>query len=188
MNEKKILTSGEIAEYCNVTLRTVIRWIDKGHLQAYKLPGRGNNRIQVADFLDFLNANHMPIPDDFKASSKKVLIVDDDPSVAKALSRIIRSLDYEYKVATDGFQAGLELAAFQPQLITLDLMMPRMNGFEVLDYIRNSEFSTTKVLVLSSAGKDALNKARDLGADAILEKPYSNEEVKRIVSGLVGDS
>lgn len=188
MKQRKVLTSGEIAKYCDVTLRTAIRWIERGHLKAYKLPGRGNNRIQVADFIDFLKENKMPIPEEFQEQNTRILIVDDDLSVAKALSRIIRSLGYEYKIVTDGFQAGLELAKFNPQLITLDLMMPKMNGFEVLSYIRQSGFTATKVLVLSSAGNEALEKAKTLGADAALDKPYDNNEIKEVIQRLLGDS
>ncbi len=187
MKQRKVLTSGEIAKYCDVTLRTAIRWIERGHLKAYKLPGRGNNRIQVADFIDFLKENKMPIPEKFQEQNTRILIVDDDLSVAKALSRIIRSLGYEYKIVTDGFQAGLELAKFNPQLITLDLMMPKMNGFEVLSYIRQSGFTATKVLVLSSAGNEALEKAKTLGADAALDKPYDNNEIKEVIQRLLGD-
>ena len=50
----KTLTSGEIATYCDVNLRTVIRWIESGKLKGFKLPGRGNNRVLVSDFVSFL--------------------------------------------------------------------------------------------------------------------------------------
>ncbi|MEI8650520.1 helix-turn-helix domain-containing protein [Paraglaciecola sp. Hal342] len=50
----KTLTSGEIAKYCDVNLRTVIRWIDSGRLKGFKLPGGGNNRVTEEDFVDFL--------------------------------------------------------------------------------------------------------------------------------------
>ena len=64
--KKRILTTGEIAEYCGVNFRTVIRWIKRGHLEAYQLPGRGDNRIKVEDFIHFLDEHKMPIPDDLR--------------------------------------------------------------------------------------------------------------------------
>ena len=64
MREKQALTTGEVAKYCGVNFRTVIRWIERGHLDAYKLPGRGDNRIPVESFVDFLNNNNMPVPEE----------------------------------------------------------------------------------------------------------------------------
>ncbi|MDO6805884.1 helix-turn-helix domain-containing protein, partial [Wenyingzhuangia sp. 1_MG-2023] len=57
---KQVLTTGEVAKYCGVNFRTVIRWIERGHLEAYKLPGRGDNRVPVAGFVRFLQSNEMP--------------------------------------------------------------------------------------------------------------------------------
>ena len=57
MTKAKTLTTGDIAQYCDVNLRTVIRWIDNGSLKGYKLPGGGNNRVTVKDFVAFLNEN-----------------------------------------------------------------------------------------------------------------------------------
>ena len=65
MNDKRILTTGEIANYCGVNFRTVIRWIQRGQLRAYQLPGRGDNRVEVHNFIAFLRENNIPIPRDF---------------------------------------------------------------------------------------------------------------------------
>jgi excisionase family DNA binding protein len=53
VTDKQALTTGEAAKYCGVNFRTVIRWIERGHLDAYKLPGRGDNRIPVDTFVDY---------------------------------------------------------------------------------------------------------------------------------------
>ncbi len=64
----KSLTTGEIALLCGVNIRTVIRWIQRGHLKAYQLPGRGDNRVMLQDFLEFLKANQMPIPKELETA------------------------------------------------------------------------------------------------------------------------
>ncbi len=69
--KKRNLTTGDIAKLCGVNFRTVIRWIQRGHLKAFQLPGRGDNRVQVADFIEFLNENNMPIPEELQPSAKK---------------------------------------------------------------------------------------------------------------------
>jgi excisionase family DNA binding protein len=67
--EKRTLTTGEIAQYCGVNFRTVIRWIKRGYLDAFQLPGRGDNRIEVEDFLVFLKKNNIPIPKEFRSTA-----------------------------------------------------------------------------------------------------------------------
>jgi len=64
--DKRTLTTGEIARYCGVNFRTVIRWIKRGYLNAFQLPGRGDNRVEVEDFLIFLKKNNIPIPEEFQ--------------------------------------------------------------------------------------------------------------------------
>ena len=59
---RRMLTTGDIARHCDVTPRTVIRWIQRGHLKAHQLPGRGDNRVDPTDFLQFLEVNALPIP------------------------------------------------------------------------------------------------------------------------------
>jgi excisionase family DNA binding protein len=64
--EKRTLTTGEIAHYCGVNFRTVIRWIKRGYLNAFQLPGRGDNRVEVGDFLAFLERHNIPIPEELQ--------------------------------------------------------------------------------------------------------------------------
>lgn len=184
---KRVLTSGEVAAYCNVHFRTVIRWIEKGRLKAYKLPGRGNNRIELQDFLNFLDENQMPVPYALKVSdSKKVLIVDDDVNMAKAIQRVLKVEGYETYLAHDGFQAGVLLTQVQPKLMTLDLNMPGMNGFSVLEFIKDANtFPQLKIVVISAQGQHELDKARENGAHRCLSKPFSNEELLSVVEDVL---
>lgn len=180
------LTTGEIAEYCGVNLRTVIRWIEKGHLPAYKLPGRGNNRVRLADFLSFLHQHGMPLPGALRDYGNRVLVVEDDASMAESIARVLRANGYEVRVALDGFQAGDALRAFLPAVMTLDLRMPGVDGFQVLDYVRQDpELARLKILVLSALPEERLRQAVMAGADAILPKPFEAAELVRRINGLL---
>ncbi len=140
----KTLTSGEIASYCDVNLRTVIRWIESGKLKGFKLPGRGNNRILVEDFIEFLERHDMPIPDALKGiASPSVLIVDDEMPVAKSIQRVARRAGFDSYIATGGFQAGIMLSQYEPKVMTLDLSMPGMDGYSVIEFTR--EQNSTKI-------------------------------------------
>ena len=183
----KTLTTGDIAKMCDVNLRTVIRWIDRGALKGFKLPGRGNNRVRVEDFIQFLNEHEMPIPTELAADdNRRVLIIDDEAAVARSIARILRAAGYETETALDGFQGGSLLIKYQPALVTLDLRMPGVSGYDVLKFIRSTpETEHIKVVVISALDQQSLQRARDEGADAVLSKPFDNEALTTTVERLL---
>ncbi|MBL1260554.1 MAG: response regulator [Thiotrichaceae bacterium] len=177
----RVMTTGEVAKYCGVSFRTVIRWIERGHLNAYKLPGRGDNRVQMADFMLFLKQNKMPVPDELKhieavgVAAKRVLIVEDDDIMACAIEFLLEQAGYETKIAVDGFQAGAMLGTFKPDVMTLDMMLPGMSGVEVLTFIRGmSEFNELGILVVSGSVRDEHDRYMAAGASDVLAKPFEN--------------
>jgi two-component system response regulator VicR len=167
----KTLTSGEIAGFCDVNLRTVIRWIDKGHLKSFKLPGRGNNRVLVNDFLSFLNDYQIPIPPELAQYSKRVLIVDDDKAMANSIKRLLLHDGYSVNIVNDSFLAGEAIHSFMPSVMTLDLKMPGIDGFKILENIADKELRL-KTLVISALSDKELQKALTLGAHDVLAKPF----------------
>lgn len=177
--KKRFLTTGDIAELCGVNFRTVIRWIDKGLIKAHQLPGgRGDNRVQPGDFIEFLKENNMPIPEEFDTPGQRVLIVEDEKPMAKAIQRALKRAGFETMMASDGFLAGMIAMSFKPAVITLDLKMPGLGGLEVLKALRNEdELQSTKILIVSAMPEEQLEEALRAGADDILEKPFKNKEL-----------
>ncbi len=109
--------------------------------------------------------------------SRKVLVVEDDPSIATGLRINLESEGYEVVVADDG-ERGLELArSLAPDLILLDVMLPRRNGLEVLHTLR-SEGRTMPVIVLSAkTGEMDKVAGLELGAEDYVAKPFSLAEL-----------
>src|SRR3989440_6904845 len=109
-------------------------------------------------------------------AKERILLVDDDPGIMAAVNHSLSTYGYKMTTATDGVQA---LAAFErelPDLILLDLVMPRCDGMEVCQHIR--EHSTTPIIVLSIKGSEAdLVSVLDLGADDYLVKPFRLAEL-----------
>lgn len=186
----KTYTTGDIAQICDVNQRTVIRWIERGDLQGFKLPGRGNNRVTEHSLITFLVQHNFPLPEALQPLSREsILIVDDEPAVAHAIQRVLRGAGYNTVIALDGFEAGSELVRHKPQLMTLDLNMPGINGFEVIRQVRNKDdISNTKILVISSLEEPSLKDSLEKGADACLSKPFANAELLRKVKQLISDS
>tara|TARA_B100002049_G_C15975682_1_gene330743 strand:- start:105 stop:665 length:561 start_codon:yes stop_codon:yes gene_type:complete len=183
----KTLTSGEIASYCDVNLRTVIRWIENGKLKGFKLPGRGNNRVLVDDFIDFLERHDMPVPAQLQGeATPSILIVDDEMPVARSIQRVARRAGYDTVVATGGFEAGVLLAQHSPKLMTLDLSMPGVDGYSVIQFTREqARYKRLKIIVISALDDASLNKAIELGADAALPKPFSNHDLTDLIDTLM---
>src|SRR2546429_2651789 len=109
---------------------------------------------------------------------KKTTIVaaDDDPQLLRLVTRNLEFEEYEVLPASDGQQALEQVEAHSPDLVLLDVMMPRMDGFTVCQRIR--EFSTVPIIIVTARGQDQ-DKVRglDLGADDYLTKPFSVDEL-----------
>lgn len=168
------MTTGDVAAWCGVHFRTVLRWIERGHLKAFKLPSsRGDHRIRVEDFLDFLKKNDIPIPPQLTPQSNRILLVEDDPAAAKLFQKALEKYPFEVAVAQNGVQAGALLTTFRPNLIAVDLNVPGLGGLEIIKSVRQiANYKDMKILVISGMGEDALREACQAGADAALAKPY----------------
>ncbi|MDO8567918.1 MAG: response regulator transcription factor [Dehalococcoidales bacterium] len=106
----------------------------------------------------------------------RILLADDEQRILNFLSAKLRNLGYEVITATNGLEAIEQVQAQSPDLIVLDLVMPKMEGFEVLKQVRT--FSAVPVIVLSARGTDVDRiKGLELGADDYLAKPFNPDEL-----------
>ena len=185
---KRNLTTGDIAKLCGVNFRTVIRWIQRGHLKAFQLPGRGDNRVQVADFIAFLHENDMPIPEELQPSGRRVLIVESDEKEAQAMDKALKGAGFETRVATDGFAAGAMIGAFSPGVMTVDVGMKGIDGAQAIAMVRGgSSTGPVKVIAVApaSTGKRKRQDLTAAGADVILDRPVKGSDLVEAVRSLV---
>ncbi|MBC6428795.1 MAG: response regulator [Cellvibrionales bacterium] len=109
----------------------------------------------------------------------KVVVVDDSNTIRKSAETILSRAGCEVITAVDGYDALAKIVAAKPDLILLDIMMPRLDGYQTLALVRsNAAFKSTPVVMLSS--KDGLfdkAKARTLGSNSYLNKPFSKQEL-----------
>lgn len=186
MSEKALLTTGEVVAHCRVSYETVHNWIRSGKLTTYTTPGK-HHRIPVEEFKRFLAEYNLPPLEEEPAPRRKVLVVDDDPNIAEV---IVRSLShthrYELACAADGFEAGLQVVKFRPDLIILDLMMPQLDGFKVCQKIRAApETRDIRILVITGyATEENVQKVLEAGADCCLAKPFAMRTLKKLLQEL----
>ncbi|HEY6736079.1 MAG TPA: response regulator [Candidatus Saccharimonadia bacterium] len=105
-------------------------------------------------------------------SNPRILMVEDDLTLADLYQMRMEAEGFEVKQCNDGEEALQAAKEFHPQLIVMDLMMPRLNGFDTIDILRHTpEFATTKIVVLSAMSQpEDIQKAKSLGADEYLVK------------------
>jgi excisionase family DNA binding protein len=146
VREKQALTTGEVAKYCGVNFRTVIRWIERGHLDAYKLPGRGDNRIPVSSFITFLQDNNMPVPGDLSLGVRTLVLLADAEDFSADVASFVRRAGWEPLVTTDPIQFGFLIAEHQPGAIAVNSVAAQDS---VARLMRDSESRETLYLLIS---------------------------------------
>ena len=175
---EKIYTTYQIGKFCQVNIRTVIRWIETGKLKAYSTPG-GHRRVKWSDLVNFLSQNQMPIPRELEeAKRRKVLVVDNEKQfiekVTKALGKVP---DIEVKTTASGFDTGALVAEWLPDLILLNFIIPELDSFDITKKIRsNPRFKKIPIIaVTSSTDPHELEKVKSSGVDTLLSKPIESE-------------
>ncbi len=122
--------------------------------------------------------------------SASVLIADDDPNIVLALRFLMEKAGYRVTVATDGEAALAVAAKMRPDIVLLDVMMPRRNGYDVCAAIRaDQSLADTRVIMLTAKGLSAERKnGLRAGADAYVTKPFATrdvlDQVRRLLPGM----
>ncbi|MCK6405994.1 MAG: response regulator [Rhodocyclaceae bacterium] len=111
--------------------------------------------------------------------SKKILIADDEQNIVISVEFLMRREGYEVSVAGDGEAALERIRADKPDLVLLDVMMPKKNGFDVCQEVRaDPAFAAMRILMLTARGRDTeVAKGLALGADGYMTKPFSTKEL-----------
>ncbi len=120
--------------------------------------------------------------------ARKILIVDDEPNIVISLEFLLKKEGFAVAVAGDGEEALAQVAAFDPDLLLLDVMMPKKSGFEVCEALRaDPRHAGLLILMLTAKGRDTeVAKGLAIGADAYMTKPFSTKELIAKVKDLLG--
>jgi DNA-binding response OmpR family regulator len=120
--------------------------------------------------------------------NKRVLIADDEQNIVISLEFLMKREGYLVQVANDGEEAVRRIRAERPDLVLLDVMMPKKSGFEVCQEIRSDPaMAGVRILMLTAKGRDTeVAKGLALGADAYMTKPFSTRELVDKVRDLLG--
>jgi excisionase family DNA binding protein len=182
--DKDVLTTGEVAKICNVAPRTVSKWFDSGSLKGYRIPGSKDRRIPVPELVKFMKAHGIPL-DGIAGGRTRVLIVDDEAEVVTTLRDVlIERTNYDVRVATSGFEAGVECERFRPHVLLLDMHLGNNNDSEHLArHVHNADtLQMTKIIAMSGKLTDGQAAAlTGKGYEGFLRKPF---QVRSVVEAI----
>jgi DNA-binding response OmpR family regulator len=121
-------------------------------------------------------------------SNKKILVADDEPNIVISLEYLLKREGYAVLIARDGQEALDTIARDKPDLVLLDVMMPKKTGFEVCQEVRaNEALHGIKILMLTAKGRDTdVAKGTALGADAYMTKPFATRDLVQKVAQMLG--
>jgi len=179
MSTKTVFTTGEAAKICKVSQQTIIRCFDNGSLKGFRVPGSRFRRIPRDQLFAFMRDNGIPT-DALESGKRKVLIVDDDEELVELLvDSFLRDGRFELKTANNGFDAGMLVKEFRPDLVVLDVMLPDINGKEVCQRVRSdSTLEMVKIICISGMiEQDKIADLRASGANDFMNKPFTVDKL-----------
>lgn len=178
--QEHFYTTHEISKLCNVYPSTVINWINEGILPAFTTPGK-HRRVKRSDLISLMKNNNMPVPEELSKNGKtRILVIDDDAKINKMIKTILEAEeDFEVATVESGFQAGIMVFEWIPDIVLLDMLMPKMDGFEVCRRIKQNE-KTKEIPVIALTVLRDQKEIKDMyksGVTDYLAKPFKSREL-----------
>lgn len=139
--------------------------------------------VPIAEVSESVSGGDVRVADGVAGKRAKVMVIDDSKTIRRTAETLLKKEGFEVIIATDGFEALSMIADHQPDLILLDIMMPRLDGYQTCALIKHHRvFRHTPVIMLSS--KDGLfdrARGRVVGSDNYITKPFTREELLTVI-------
>jgi len=181
--KKDVLTTGQVAQICNVAPRTVTKWFDSGRLKGYRIPGSRDRRIPTSELIRFMKAHNIPT-DAIEVGRMRILVIDSDWEGAENLANALQTgKNYEVQTAQNGFDAGLIAQKIVPHVIMINLMARDIDAGQVCKYVRtNEDLSGTKIIAMANKlGETEVIALHKKGFDAVLTDPADTRHIIRTI-------
>ncbi|MDG2391137.1 MAG: response regulator [Planctomycetaceae bacterium] len=176
---KTVFTTGEAAKICKVSQQTIIRCFDSGQLKGFRVPGSRFRRIPRDVLYKFMKDNGIPT-DALESGRRKALVVDDDVELVELITDVLDADGrFDVRTANNGFDAGMMVKEYKPDILILDVMLPDINGRDVCERVR-SDSTLDDVQIICISGMVEADKIDDLkkaGANDFVQKPFEVENL-----------
>lgn len=166
--QPELFTASDVARFCQVDLKTIHNWADKGEIRHFRTPGR-HLRFRRLDVLDFLRKYGYPIPEVLRLGKPKVVIIDEDPASLAALRKALAK-KFDLTTFQDPLDALVAVGALQPDALVLDVKMPGLDGVRALERLRSIDATSHIRCIVFSEHEDVKKSATDAGAYDFIKK------------------
>jgi len=166
--QPELFTASDVARFCQVDLKTIHNWADKGEIRHFRTPGR-HLRFRRLDVLDFLRKYGYPIPEVLRMGKPKVVVVDEDPAVLAAVRRTLAK-KFDLVTFQDPFDALVAVGSLQPDALILDVRMPGLDGIRCLERLRGIDATAHIRAIIYSSHEDMKKPATEAGAYDFIKK------------------
>ena len=180
---KDVLTTGQVAQICNVAPRTVTKWFDSGQLKGYRIPGSRDRRIPTNELIRFMKAHHIPT-DALEIGKMRILIIDSDFESAENLASALKTKrNYEVQTAQNSFDAGLIAHELIPHVILINLMAQDIDANQICHFARsNKDLAGTKVIAMAAnLGQSGTAALMQKGFDAVIEDSSDIQKIANTI-------
>ena len=168
---KELFTASEVAKFCQVDLKTIHNWADRGEIRHFLTPGR-HLRFRRVDVLDFLRKYGYPVPDVLKQGRPRVHVVDEDPATLEGLERAL-SARFEVRTFAEPVDALIAIGSDTPDVVVLDIAGNRMDGLAAIARLRSVDGTQHVRILVYSARSDRRQQAIDAARPHSCTSPTS---------------
>ncbi len=182
--DQDFVSTRAAAVMLGVALRTVQLWVERGSLQAWKTVG-GHRRVVRASVEKLVAERAAAIAAGRPVAEFRLLVVEDDPRQRRLYEQQVPSWrpTVKLQLARDGFEGLLKAGQFQPDLILCDLQMPGMDGFRMVEALRQDATLLAEIIVITALGEGAIRERGGLAPDLqVLVRPVPLAQIRKLVA------
>lgn len=165
---KELFTAAEVARFCQVDLKTIHNWSERGEIPHFRTPGR-HLRFRRADVVDFLRKYGYPLPEALRHGRPSIVIGDEDPVTLEALKRAL-SPHFDVTAVHDPLDAMIAIASDPPDVFVFDPGCKRVEGPYCIERLRAHERTRHVRVIACSSRADLRQRAMDAGAAVFISK------------------
>ena len=173
MRKKDVLTTGQVAQICNVAPRTVTKWFDTGQLGGYRIPGSKDRRIPLNELTRFMKAHDIPI-DNIQKGKLRILIIDSRIEHTRNFANLLGAKgSFDIRCAHNSFDAGLTALKFSPNIILVDLLSSEIDSNSLCHYAHECEELADCTLIALAGGLSpkGIQNLQHQGFDSVITDP-----------------
>ena len=181
---KELFTASEVARFCQVDLKTIHNWADRGEIRHFRTPGR-HLRFRRVDVLDFLRKYGYPVPDVLRQGKPSVHVIEEDPAQLEALKKTLGQR-FDVTGFGDPVDALIAIGSEPPDVVVLDASGTKIDGLSCIARLKASDATRHVRVVVYCAREDKKTRSLEAGASAFVSRP-DLQKLSDSIDALMGE-